>query len=181
MPAAVLTVTHRNNSRGMSPCNPNPRYGKDYNEIINRCYWNYLRVYTPLGSELLQAAPHAIPGEFVLGGRDEPARVVEWPAEAGKSVWGTFLLVPNGQRVETSFQYTLPVTVARKTDEGWRYHLLLQKQAGTVNNQARVTLQLPPNSQLLKAIPAPDRTVEDGCLEFEFTLLTDRELEVIFE
>ncbi len=181
MPTAVLTVTHRNNSRGTSPCNPNPRYGKDYNEIINRCYWNYLRVYTPLGSELLQAAPHAIPGEFVLGGRDEPARVVEWPAEAGKSVWGTFLLVPNGQKVETSFQYTLPVTITRETDEGWRYHLLLQKQAGTVNNQARVTLQLPPNSQLLKAIPAPDRTVEDGCLEFEFTLLTDRELEVIFE
>ncbi len=177
---AVLTVTHRNNSRGTSPCDPKPHYGKDYNEIINRCYWNYLRVYTPLGSELLRATPHAIPGEFVLGGRDEPARVVEWPPEAGKSLWGTFLLVPNGQMVKTSFQYTLPVTVAKKTEAGRRYHLLLQKQAGTGENSARITLKLPPDSQF-QATPAPDRVLADGRLEFELTLLTDRELEVIFK
>ena len=179
--SAVLTVTHRNPSAGTTPCDPRPRYSEDYEGIINRCYWNYLRIYAPLGSELLQAAPHAIPGEFVLGGRDEPARVAEWPAEAGKSLWGTFLLVPRGQTVETSFQYTLPVTITRKTDEGWRYHLLLQKQAGTVGNKVRVTLQLPAGGKLLRAVPSPDRILADGRLEFDFALLTDQELEVAFE
>ncbi len=51
---ATLTVTHTNSSVGTNECGHRAHYGSDYADIVNRCYWNYLRIYIPLGSELQQ-------------------------------------------------------------------------------------------------------------------------------
>jgi len=182
--SAVLTVMHKNNSGLDLPCSQTPRSGiggADYWEMIDRCYWNYMRIYTPVGSQLLKAAPRAIDAEYLISGRDEPARVVELPPEAGKSVWGTLMLLPHGQTLETSFHYTLPPSISEKTDGGRRYHLLLQKQAGTAGNRAQVIVHLPQGSQLVRAFPSPDRIGDDGRLEFDLSLVRDQEIEVFFE
>ena len=54
---ATLTLTYAHTApAGAEPiCDRSMRYGDSYDEIINRCYWDYLRVYAPGGSELLGA------------------------------------------------------------------------------------------------------------------------------
>lgn len=178
---ADLSVTLQNPSKkGTDPCDPTPHYGPDYWEITNRCYWDYLRVYAPSGANLLHATPHPIAGKFLLTQQDEPAQVTTLPAEGGKSVWGTLLLVPRGESQETSFTYTLPATVAQKTESGWRYQLLVQKQAGTVNRRGQVVVQLPPGSRATLISPAPTGQ-KDNSYVFDFTLNVDQQLEINFE
>lgn len=178
---ADLAVTHQNPSKkGPELCDPTPHYGPDYWEITNRCYWDYLRIYVLSGANLLRATPHPIAGEFLLTQQDEPAQVTVLPNEGGKSVWGTLLLVPRGESLETSFSYTLPAGVVQKTESGRRYRLLVQKQAGTAGNRGQVVVQLPPGSRGIQVLPAPT-SAEGNRYVFDFTLDVDQQVEINFE
>ncbi|MFQ5577254.1 MAG: DUF4012 domain-containing protein [Anaerolineae bacterium] len=184
---ARLTTRYRNNSAGDERCRHRPRSGiggADYWEIINRCYWNYIRVYTPLHSELLKATPRPVARKFLVSRRDEPARVVDLPPEGDKSVWGTLLLVPRGKSRKVTFEYTLPPGALEQTAAGRRYHLTLQKQAGTVGHEGRVVVTLPPGSRVVRVSPPPaDQKTTDGqtTLTFTLRLTVDREIEIVFE
>lgn len=181
---ATLTVQHYNGSPETKPCSQSPRAGTDgadYTELINRCYWDYLRVYAPLGSTLVAATPHAIDGQFMLSGKSEPARVVVLPPESEKSVWGTLLLVPHGELLETKFEYMLPSTIIQQTDRGQYYHLTVQKQAGTEAVIARVTVELPLKTKVLQVMPEPTQIKDERFFIFDLTLNVDREIEFYFE
>ena len=178
---ANLQLSHQNPSRGEGACVHKPRYGDDYWEIINRCYWDYLRVYAPSGSRLKRATPHPLSGKFLLSQQDEPARVDDLPPEMDKTVWGTLLMVPHRATLQTTFQYTLPERVIQKTAEGWRYTLLVQKQAGTLANELQVILNLPPGSRLVKTTPAPVERDAAGQVIFDLRLDQDRRIEVVFD
>ena len=54
-PEATLTVTytHGGPANAEPVCDRSPRYGATYADMAARCYWDYLRVYVPPGSELL--------------------------------------------------------------------------------------------------------------------------------
>ncbi|RME41859.1 MAG: hypothetical protein D6796_15255, partial [Caldilineae bacterium] len=129
---------------------------------------------------LLKATPQKVPARFLISKRPEPARVVDLPPEGGKSVWGTLVLTPRGKARKVTFQYTLPAGIVSQTEEGFRYHLTLQKQAGTENVTAQVVVRLPPGGELLRAVPSPAGVKDDGRLVFNLSLLEDREVEVIF-
>ena len=187
-PEATVTVSHQNNSPGDNPCRHNPRYGGDYWDLMHRCYWNYLRVYAPQGSELLAATPHPLSGEFLLSQQDEPARYDTLTDAGDKTGWGTFLMVPRAGRLETTFQYALPEETLKLTDSGshfesgYHYRLDLVKQAGVLQNHVTVALQLPPGSRLLSAHPTPTpSTTQDSLIEFDLALRRNTTLEVTFE
>ena len=180
-PSATLRLMHKNNSQGESACVHRPRYGADYQEIINRCYWTYLRIYVPQESHLLEATPHALSGEFLLSGQDEPAQVEMLSSEGGKSVWGTLLMVPHSQALTTTLHYSLPPNVIEKTDAGWRYRLTVQKQAGTQANRLRVVVKLPQGRRAEQIIPSPTRIADDGRLVFDLALGRDQTIDLIFE
>ena len=178
---ASLQLRYKNNSQGENICQHSPRYGADYWEIINRCYWNYVRVYTPEGSHLLEATPHALPGKFLLSGQDEPAHIDTLPPEGGKGVWGTLLMVPHGQTLTTTFAYRLPAEVVEKTDGGWRYRLTVQKQAGTQANRLHVVISLPQGRQPVRITPPATQITDNGRFLFDLSLSLDQTVEVIFE
>ena len=55
---ATLTLTYTHTAPALpasEPCDRTPRYGSSYDDLIQRCFWNYLRVYVPAGSEMLAA------------------------------------------------------------------------------------------------------------------------------
>lgn len=86
---ATLTVTY---THGAAPlpaeeiCDRTPRYGASYNEMVRRCYWNYVRVYAPADSELIEAK-----------GIERPATE---PGERNTTVFaGAFSLRPGEQHV----------------------------------------------------------------------------------
>ena len=112
---ATLTLTYTHTApAGAEPiCDRAPRYGDSYDALVNRCYWDFVRVYAPAGSELLEA-----------DGLDRP--VVE-QGEHGTTVFtGSFSLHPGDQHVVT-LRYRLPADVPTSP-----YRLFVRKQAGTL-------------------------------------------------
>ena len=114
---AELTVTFENASPAGIPCQHEARYGGSYVEMTEGCYWNYVRVLVPLGSELEQV--DGLDGE------------IEITREAGKLAFGGLALIPAGQTRAVRWVYRLPPEVVRVDEDGrYRYDLVVQKQPG---------------------------------------------------
>ncbi len=186
---ATLTVRHVHlGSKENGPCDPRAPYGADYDALVNRCYWNYMRVYVPAGSQLVAATPHPVAGDLLITGQGQSGTAEVLPEENDKAVFGSFFVLPRGDEIETRFVYQLPHSVLERTDAGWRYRLTVQKQAGTRGAPVRVTLVLPPGSSVhsvassgpalgASAISRPD----SDTVVFESTLEKDRVFEVTFQ
>lgn len=94
-------------------CNNTPRYGDSYDEMAARCYFDYVRLYTPGGTKLINAEGFAEGSVETLRG------------EKGTQIFaGYFVMKPGTQHV-VRFTYTLPNTIQVNG-----YRLLLQKQSG---------------------------------------------------
>ncbi|MCX6029375.1 MAG: DUF4012 domain-containing protein [Chloroflexi bacterium] len=118
--AATLTLTYTHPMPPQTgPCDRTPRYGDSYDDLIRRCYWDYLRVYAPAGSELLAA--------------DGLDQLKTERGEGNTTVFaGAFVLKPGEQRVIT-LRYRLPAAITSDS-----YRLAVRKQAGTIAVPLRV-------------------------------------------
>ena len=110
---------------------------------------------------MIDASRHPTgPGELVSGlNSDGATRVTE---ENGKTVFGTFLIVPRGQRVDSRISYSLPASIVLARGDQLSYHLVWQKQPGAAAWPARVTVVFPESMSLLAAQPQPSH--HDGQL-----------------
>jgi hypothetical protein len=115
-PVATLVLSYTHTALALPvelPCDRTPSYGDSYDEMTRRCYWNYLRVYAPGGSELLG-----------VEGVDQPQTE---RGERYTTVFaGAFVLRPAAQHVVT-LRYRLPETVSVDP-----FRLVVRKQAGTL-------------------------------------------------
>jgi hypothetical protein len=158
-PVAEVAVTYHNRSRGVvEGCVQESRYGDDYADMMERCYWNYVRVYVPGGSRLLAGPeipwpagslaaryPEALPGEPFGSER----------AEGGWAVWTAFFDLAPGASRTLAFRYELPPWVQMRDAEGVaRYELQVLKQPGTEAVPLQVELVLPPGAEVIEAVPA---------------------------
>jgi hypothetical protein len=113
---ATLTLTYTHTASALpasEPCDRTPRYGSSYDDLIQRCFWDYLRVYVPAGSELLVA--------------DGLRRATAAPGEQNTTVLaGDFVLRPSEQHTVT-LRYRLPIAAGNAP-----YRLDVRKQAGTL-------------------------------------------------
>ncbi len=108
----VISYTHTAPAGAEPVCDRSPRYGDSYDELTRRCYWNYLRVYVPGGSELLAAE-----------GLKKTATEL---GERGTMVFaGDFVALPGAVHVVT-LRYRLPADLLAAP-----YRLFVRKQAGT--------------------------------------------------
>jgi hypothetical protein len=111
-------------------CDPSPRYGATYADMIARCYFDYVRVYAPAGSELVTVTGLA---EDTISSRRGEQGTQEFA--------GFFVLPPDGsQRVRIT--YRLPAAVTPDT-----YRLILQRQSGT--EPLPVTLEIGESSETM--------------------------------
>ncbi len=153
---ASLTVTYENRSPPQPECVHQPRIAQTYDGMAQDCYWNYLRVHVPLGSELLHA---------------EGVTETETLIDHGKTLFTAFMVIPAGERHTVRFSYRLPAM-----DSGV-YRLLAQKQAGTDAVPLQVSLVLPPGVDVVSAEPQAES--RDGqVLSFDLSLRRDRTVEV---
>jgi len=115
-PHAELTLRYRHTATvRLKKCIHKPHYGDSYDDMMNRCYWDYVRVYVPAGSELQQARGF------------EPGSVESLPGERETQVFAGFFVMAPGEEREIILSYDLPPeVVARGT-----YRLRVQKQPGT--------------------------------------------------
>jgi Protein of unknown function (DUF4012) len=113
---ATLTLTYTHTAPALpasEPCDRTPRYGSSYDDLIQRCFWDYLRVYVPAGSVMLAA--------------DGLRRATAAPGEQNTTVLaGDFVLRPSEQHTVT-LRYRLPFAAGNAP-----YRLDVRKQAGTL-------------------------------------------------
>jgi hypothetical protein len=114
-PQATLTLTYTHPIAASDPlCDAAPRYGEGYADLFARCYFDYVRVFAPGGSRLLD-----------VGGVD-PETITASPGEQGTQQFGGYLVVPPNSSKTITFTYQLPPGITPGN-----YHLRVQRQAGT--------------------------------------------------
>lgn len=150
---------------------------------INRCYYNYLRLYLPQGAALLDATPHPVTREdMIMLEADIPARVdvIEWEEIENIQVFGTLFFVRMGESLETGFHFKLPSSILQPGPDGktQTYHLKIQKQAGIQSVPVTVRVHLP-NGAKVQFI-SPEGLQEGDNIFFNLELREDIEVEVVF-
>lgn len=182
---ADLTVTHRHTGEvNDEPClqGTMKEYSnqENYSALTEKCYWNYLRVYVPEGSELISGPQHLVPDDTWFGGYD-------WnkPTEVGTDVPGfttfaNFMLIPQGGELKSQYRYQLPPIITSSDDQNRQYRLHLIKQAGAPTRKTTVQVTLPEGATFVSAMPDPISKDSDS-LHFEIELDRDQWITVTFE
>ncbi len=112
---AETSVTYTHTFTGTpNQCEAKPLYGETYEAMIERCYFNYVRLYVPAGSDLV-----------AIAGVDEDS-IGSQRGEKGTQVFSGYLSVKPGESKTVTFTYTLPAAL---TADG--YALRIQRQSGT--------------------------------------------------
>jgi len=186
-PVAELKLIYANHASENVPCTsiqvrlPSDAEGTlSYQQQINRCYWDYLRVYSLAGTQLLDATPHAVQGDWMLDGQGVPARIdILDEGITGVQSFGTLFVVPIGETLETSFRLLLPSGIIQVDGPNERvYQLHVQKQPGTQANPVNICVKLPDGSILSNSSPAGELKAGTWCLDK--TLLTDLNVTLAF-
>jgi hypothetical protein len=106
------------------PCVHEARYGDSYEDMVRRCYFNYVRVLAPAGAQLRSAEGF------------ETAGVSVRPGERGATQFAGNLVLPPGKTARLWLSYELPAGLL----DGDVYNLRVQKQPGIPAWPVRVLL-----------------------------------------
>lgn len=162
---ARLTAWYTNTaSVRLTECVHGAVYGRTYEDMMERCYWDYLRVYAPLGSTALL-------------GRDSPDMTVA--QDGDKETFAAFFVVAPGATHALDVGYLLPPGIPQRQEQIDRYSLLVQKQPGTSSLPLSVAVELPAGARLMSAAPQPAHMSAAG-LVFELALDRDLRIEVTY-
>jgi hypothetical protein len=122
-------------------------------------YRDFVRVYAPLGSKIVQAT---------VSGSTAPVPVISVD-ELGKTSFALIFDMPIGSQRAITLTYSLPLHLAPFGSVG--YHLYVQKQSGVEAPQFKASFDAPISSQLSLS----GGGFQTGPLESQTTLLVDRE------
>jgi Protein of unknown function (DUF4012) len=181
-PRAELTVHHTNRTKAPGPCRQSEGEltGPDwYEQRLVGCYWDYLRVFVPGGSQFLDATTRPVPGEWMMSGVGDDGAITMEEGEAGTRVLSALVVIQSGEDRKTIFRYRLPRSTIARDDGGWHYRLRFQKQSGREAIACVVEVRLPPQATFVSSNVAPARQA-DGTLRFTLDLNQDQELEITF-
>ncbi len=134
------------------PCVHEARYGDTYEDMVRRCYFNYIRVLAPAGAQLTSAEGF------------EPAEVSVRPGERGATQFAGSLLVPPGDTRRVRLSYELPAGLL----DGDVYNLRVQKQPGIPAWPVRVLL-VDPDGAWQPVAPGGRRTDEGVQVIFDLS------------
>ena len=150
----------------------------DYLTLAETCYWSYLRVYAPPGSQLLEGSRHTIPGESHRFGQTWEVEAERIEETAVAATFATYFLLPLGESLESQFTYQLPQVVAAAEAGGSQYRLDIRQQAGGRGYPLRLTVSLPPGATFKQSWPAPTAVTASS---IQFDLFIDRDRAIILE
>jgi len=172
--------------------------GQSEYDWYNRVNSDYLRVYVPLGSVLLEASGHTVqeympPVNYDNFRIDDDVRLVEDSikidldsgtqifAESGKTVFGNWVYVSPGEKVEITYKYELPYKIDFNsfTKPADKYSMMVQKQSGSQGSSFSGTIKVPESWKILwESAGLTAQSQKES--RFESKLETDKIYGVVF-
>jgi len=157
-PTSTLVIFTSNHANSTASCVQwgEGQHPEEQAYPINYCYWNYLRIYVPSGSKLESATPHQVPADWMLLNEQIPARIDSIDEGiTGVNGYGTMMVVPEGQTLDTSFKFTLPANVISidSVSGTETYSLKIQKQPGVISTPTLIRIHLPTNVHVVNVNP----------------------------
>lgn len=132
---------------------------KTYASMEQSCYWNYVRVLAPRGSELISAN-----GVRDAGLADDMDAV---------SAFGGYAIIPRNTTQTVKFNYALPARLIQNKT----YALTLQQQAGANVTPLTVRVKIP-NGSSVRGASHPFTRRADNVIEFQEMLRHDTTIQV---
>lgn len=183
---ASLTVSYRNLSGdGATGCEPqwltlSP--DATYASLKEACYWNYLRVFLPQETRLLDADPLPLEEGSIAaasGWRLPGEDTIELWTAYEKTVIGGLLMVPAREQREATVLYELPESLLeRQADGTLLYRLLIQHQPGVDSRSVDVEIHAPQGYEIQRSSLSPIVSAPNAVF-FQFDLEEDIELEIV--
>jgi len=188
-PQATVTLRNTNTNDVDVPCSlihlnwgsevtggPTPTYA----DRMTGCFWDYVRVFTPQGSRIIDYTANDLPGDwFPAHGNPYPTQIDPW-IDGTYNGFGIMTITPPSETSEVQFRYDLPENVI--TDENGRqvYRLYFQKQAGALAPQLRIEVQLPADAVIESVSPTSIEN-QNGLIVFEMRPEADQQFEIVFQ
>ena len=186
-PRTSLSVIEKNDATSVpGPCVEIPTE-VDWTTVqawyrIQGCYYDYLRIYVPAGTQLTASTPHPVSrAEMVMLDADVPPRVDLLDDHiANVTGFGTLLVVRRQGSLVTSFEFAPPAAILQvgAPSGALIYQLKIEKQAGSVAVPVTVRVRLPQGSQITSA--NKDFSQDGDYAVFDLDLRTDINLQVEF-
>ncbi len=163
-PRAQLSLSYQNRAtRPLDACVQESRLGEGYADMMERCYYDYVRAYVPAGSHLLSGPELPLPPGSLLARKadDAPAIPVSSTQRAeGRVVWATFFQLEPLAEQRLAFEYRLPDGILNEEPGGAdaerrvHYRLQVQKQPGTEAVPLQLEVVLPAGAEVVRTVPA---------------------------
>lgn len=169
---AHLAVTYRHQGKKpVGDCVQEARYGDAYEDMLERCYWDYARLYVPGGSRLVQGQELPAGPAGSLAARSGASPSLAPALEAGNwATWTAFFSLAPGQEHTVAWRYELPAEAILPRPDGLlEYRLRAAKQPGTEAVPLRLEIRLPDGAELVQ-----------GTLVVETDLREDREFAIVY-
>lgn len=178
---AEATVAYAHTYEGEAVCDQGVSYREKltYADLMQDCFWNYVRLYAPEGSTLLEGSEHRAPAiafDFSEGWSGGAAEAED--DLSSFAVFANFLLLAPGDTLDARFRYELP-NVTTPVAEGQMYRLKLVRQAGVAPRATTIVVHTPPGAEMVSATPAPVDN-DRNSVTFTATPETDLTFTVIY-
>lgn len=177
--------------------------GSSQYEWLNKVNADYMRVYVPEGSKLLEVSGQTretvnAPVDYDELGfkrdaeveREEKSITVDEQSgtriysESGKTVFGNWVYVSPGESVTVTYKYVLPFSLFQVLVNGQQqidsYALVAQKQSGSLGSGFESEISYPANYELKWNFPENSEKAGSG-IKSATSLKTDRYFGAVFE
>jgi hypothetical protein len=174
-PSAQLQLSYRNDSVSEENiCDIQTHVGGFYRDLLDGCYWNFLRVYIPAGAELepsdlLPLEPGSIASRVGLNAPG--SRTVRLQNDDNGFYISGLLAVNPKETREVTLAYSLPRQVVHADGEIAEYSLDIVVQAGVRNRTGVVSIVLPDGYEIVDA----GNSVRIASNVVEFTVQPERD------
>lgn len=176
---AQVKLVYQHPAQRPDNCSPEPRYEPVYEQNMERCYWNYLRLLAPAKAQLLNGPKVIVDGQNLLRGESTSGDIDITPEDIDKVSWGQLFLLAPQETITLDYAYQLPPNTAHFVDDHWEYNLFLQKQPGALEPEAQIIVTLPKTARLRASQPQPNK--QKGFeITYQVTMDTDQQIKVTY-
>jgi hypothetical protein len=141
----ITAAYHHNGKENGDQCKQQVTYGEgSYQDMQQRCYFDYWRIYSPGESRLISSRTEPVPGDQLLNPLGWSGEVETSNGEMGTQVWAGLLVLPRGETRDFKLEIELSPDVIKRDEAGLlHYQLCVQKQPGLEFLPFKLEITLP--------------------------------------